>query len=66
MAVPSSLYDKAPHRAIIPPVNHRAIIHMGECKPDRSKPEVVKMPAPTMLATTMLVTGKRPSDLFRA
>jgi hypothetical protein len=64
MAAPSSLYDKAPHRAIKPPAIHNEINHTGEFNPDISNPEVVKIPAPTMLAITILVTGKRPRDLF--
>jgi len=63
MAAPSSLYDKAPHRAIRPPASHNEIIHTG-FNPDISNPDVVKIPAPTILAITILVTGKRPSDLF--
>jgi hypothetical protein len=64
MAAPNSPYDKAPQRAIRPPAIHNEIIHTGEFNPDISNPEVVKIPAPTILAITILVMEKRPSDLF--
>lgn len=60
---PSSPNATAPQNAIIPPTNQRDSINMGLPKKSIIKPVVVNMPAPIILAITILVTGKSPSFL---
>jgi hypothetical protein len=60
---PSSPKAIAPQNAIIPPTNQSESINKGLPRKPIIKPEVVKIPAPIIFATTMLVTGKSPSFL---
>jgi hypothetical protein len=63
IAVPSCPYARAPQRAIMPPTTHKTSMSNGLPRSAMSNPLVVKLPAPTMLAMTMFVKGKRPSFL---
>lgn len=60
---PNSLNAMAPQNAITPPANQSKSIKKGFSRKSIIKPEVVKIPAPIMLAITMLVTGRSPSFL---
>src|SRR5262252_1621130 len=59
-AAPSSAYASAPHNAIIAPAIQVERIVKADPKSRAIKPVVVKMPVPTMFATTTVAALRHP------